>query len=102
MDVFANKYKEWETEENLLEWLQDVLEQREAGFEIEDDDTRETVWQQEKEDRLRKGLHTDMADYKAKKLFFLSNQFLSQPLQITLLQKDLVCKLNEDEESKLG
>ena len=63
MDVFANKYKEFETEENLFEWLQDVLKQRETGFEIEDDDTRE--------------LRTEMADYKAKKLFFESNQFLS-------------------------
>ena len=51
---------------------------------------------------MREGLLTEMADYKAKKLFFESNQFLSQPLQITLLQKNLVGKLNEDEESKLG
>ena len=29
-----------------------------------------------------------MADYKAKKLFFESNEFLSQPLQISLIKKD--------------
>ena len=52
LDVFSEKYKEFEKQEDLLEWLQDVLEQKEAGFEIEDDDTRETAWQQEKEDRM--------------------------------------------------
>jgi hypothetical protein len=101
LDVFSEKYKEFEKQEDLLKWLQDVLEQKEAGFEIEDDDTRTAAWQQEKEDRMRKGLHANMADYKAKKLFFESNQFLSKPLQISLIQKDLLGELNEDEESKL-
>jgi hypothetical protein len=55
MDVYANKYKEFDTEESLLNWLQDVLEQKGAGFDIEDDDTRETAWQREKEDRTRNG-----------------------------------------------
>ena len=50
---------------------------------------------------MRKDLHTNMADYKAKQLFFESNHFLSQPLQISLIQKDLCGKLNEDEEAKL-
>ena len=43
-----------------------------------------------------------MADYKATKLFFESNQFLSQPLQISLIKQDTCGKLNEDEKSKLG
>ena len=68
---------------------------------IEDDDTREDAWQQEKEKRKRQGLHTNMAEYKQRKLFFESNEFLSQPLQILLMKKDLLGKLNEDEESKL-
>ena len=51
---------------------------------------------------MRKGLHANMADYKAKMIFFESNQFLSQPLQISLIRKDLLGNLNEDEESKLG
>ena len=101
MDVYANKYKEFDTEESLLNWLQDVLEQKRAGFDIEDDDTRETAWQREKEDRTRKGLHTDMAEYKAKKLFFESNQFLLEPLQIKLLQKDLAGSLDTDEKYQL-
>ena len=42
-----------------------------------------------------------MPDYKAKKLFFESNQFLSQPLQMSLIRKDELGKLNADEESKL-
>jgi hypothetical protein len=40
MDVL-HKYKEFDSEESLLNWLQDVLEQKEEGFDIEDDDTRE-------------------------------------------------------------
>ena len=100
MDVL-HKYKEFDTEESLLNWLQDVLEQQRAGFDIEDDDTRETAWQREKEDRTRKGLHTDMAEYKAKKLFFESNQFLLEPLQIKLLQKDLAGCLDTGEKYQL-
>ena len=53
-DVFTSKYNKFEKQEDLLEWLQDVLEQKQAGFDIEDDDTREAAWQQEKEDRERK------------------------------------------------
>lgn len=101
LDVFSEKYKEFEKQGDLVEWLQDVLKQKEAGLEIEDDDTREAAWLSEKEDRIRKGLHTNIAEYKAKKLFFESNQFLTQPLQITLICKDLLGKLNEDEQSKL-
>ena len=41
-----------------------------------------------------------MADHKAKKLFFESNQFL-QPLLISLLQNDLFGKLSRDDEAKL-
>ena len=100
-DVFRNKYEKFEKEEDLLEWLLDVLEEKQAGFKIEDDDTRDAAWQQEKEDRIREDLHTNMTDYKAKKLFFESNHFLSQPLQISLIQKDLCGKQNEDEEAKL-
>ena len=100
MDVL-HKYKEFDTEENLLNWLLDVLEQKEEGFDIEDDDTREIAWQREKEDRTRKGLHTDMAEYKAKKLFFESNQFLLEPLQIKLLQKDLAGCLDTGEKYQL-
>ena len=100
MDVL-HKYKEFDTEESLLNWLQDVLEQKEEGFDIEDDDTREIAWQREKEDRTRKGLHTDMAEYKAKKLFFESNQFLLEPLQIKLLQKDLAGCLDTGEKYQL-
>ena len=101
LDVYTYKYKKFDKEEDLLEWLLDVLEEKQAGFKIEYDDTRDAAWQQEKEDRMRKDLHTNMADYKAKKLFFESNHFLSQPLQISLIQKDLCGKLNEDEEAKL-
>ena len=101
LDVSSEKYKEFEKQGDLLEWLQDVLKQKEAGLEIEDDDTREAAWLSEKEDRIRKGLHTNIAEYKAKKLFFESNKFLSQPLQITLICKDSLGKLNEDEQSKL-
>ena len=75
--VYHYKYKQFEKQEQLLEWLQDVLTQKEAGFDIEDDDTREALWLQEKEDRMQKELHTIMVDYKAKKLFFECNQFLS-------------------------
>ena len=39
-------YKTFEKQETLLEWLQDVLEQKQAGFHIEDDDSREAAWQQ--------------------------------------------------------
>ena len=42
-----------------------------------------------------------MADYKANKFFFESNQFLSQPLLISLLQNHLFGKLNRDDEAKL-
>ena len=101
-DVYHYKYKKFEKQEDLLEWLQDVLEQKEAGFEIEDDDTREAAWQQEKENRMRKGLNTNVAEYKAKKFFFESNQFLSQPLRTSLIKKDTCGKLNEDEKSNLG
>ena len=101
LDVFSEKYKEFEKQGDLFKWLQDVSNQKEAGFEIEDDDTREAAWKQEKEDRIRRGLHTNMAEYKAKKMFFDSNQFLSQPLLISLIYKDLLGKLNEDEQSKL-
>ena len=89
LDVYTYKYKKFEKEEDLLKWLQDVLEEKQAGFKIEDDDTRDAAWQQDKEDRMRKDLHTNMADYKAKKMFFESNHFLSQPLQTSLTQKDL-------------
>ena len=89
LDVYTYKYKKFEKEEDLLEWLLDVLEEKQAGFKIEDDDTRDVAWQQLKEDRMRKDLHTNMADYNAKKLIFESNQFLSQPLQISLIQKDV-------------
>ena len=79
-----------------------MLEQKQAGFHIEDDDTREAEWLQEKEHRERNELHTNMADHTAKKLFFASNPFLSQPLLISLLQKDICGNLTEDETSKLG
>ena len=39
-DVYHYKYNKFETQEYRLEWLQDVLKQKEAGFTIEDDDTR--------------------------------------------------------------
>ena len=77
-------YKTFEKQEDLLEWLQDVLEQKQATFEIEDDDTRETAWQQEKP---RHNFYTKVSDHEAKKLFFESNKFLSQPLQISLIKK---------------
>ena len=32
-------YKTFEKQEDLLEWLQDVVEQKQAGFKIEDDDS---------------------------------------------------------------
>ena len=101
-DVLTSKYKEFDKHEDLLEWLQDLLEQKQAGFHIEDDDSREAAWQKEKQDRERKGLHTNMSDHKAKKIFFESNEFLMQPLQISLLKKDICGKLTEDEKSKLG
>ena len=97
-----HSYKTFEKQEELLEWLQDVLEQQQAGFNIEDDDSREAAWQKEKQDREQKGLHTNMSDHKAKKIFFESNEFLSHPLQISLIKKDTCGKLNEDEKSKLG
>jgi len=75
-DVLTSKYKEFDKPEDLLEWLQDVVEQKELGFEIEDDDSREAAWLQEKADRKRKGLHTNMSDHKAKQLFFEYNKFL--------------------------
>ena len=81
-------YKTFEKQEDRLEWLQDVVEQKEAGFEIEDDDSREAAWLQEKADRERKKLHTNMSDHKAKKIFFESNRFLSLPLLISLIKKD--------------
>ena len=91
-------YKTFEKQEDLLEWLQDVLEQKQATFEIEDDDTRETAWQQEKP---QKNCYTKVSDHEAKKLFFESNKFLSQPLQISLIKKDACGTLSEDEKSKL-
>ena len=48
--MFSGKYKTFDNEEDLLQWLEDVLQQKEEGFEIEDDDTRELAWEQEKED----------------------------------------------------
>ena len=78
------------------------MEQKQAGFQIEDDDTREAAWQQEKQDREQKELHTNMSDHKAKRLFFESNEFLSQPLQIALIKKDARGTPNEDEKSTLG
>ena len=106
LDVFSHTYKKFESKEELLEWLQDVLEEKKAGFEVEDDDTREKAWQQEKENRMRKGLNTNadthVAEYKAKKFFFESNQFLSQPLRTSLIKKDTCGKLNEDEKFELG
>ena len=101
LDVLQS-YKTFEKQEDFLEWLQDVLEQKQAGFHIEDDDSREAAWQQEKQERQRKQLHTNMSDHKAKKIFFESNEFLSQPLQISLIKKDARGTLNEDEKSKLG
>ena len=47
LDVFSHTYKKFEEQEDLLAWPQDVLEEKNAGFEIEDDDTREAAWQQE-------------------------------------------------------
>ena len=94
-------YKEFEKQEDLLEWLEDLFEQKEAGFEIEDDDSREAAWMQEKADQERKGLRTIMSDHKAKKLFFEYNQFLSQPLQISLIKKDACGTLNEEEKFDL-
>ena len=44
-DVFSSEYKKFEKQEDLLEWLQDGLEQKQAGFDIEDDDAREVEWQ---------------------------------------------------------
>ena len=90
-------YKEFEKQEDLLEWLEDLFEQKEAGFEIEDDDSREAAWLQEKADRQRKGLHTNLSNHKAKKLFFEYNKFLSRPLQISLIKKDACGTLNEEE-----
>ena len=43
-----------------------------------------------------------MSDHKAKKLFFDLNQFLSQPLQISLIKPDICGTLTEDDKSKLG
>ena len=65
-----HSYKTFEKQEDLLKWLQDVLKQKQAGFEIEDDDSREAAWLQEKEDRKQKELHTDMSDHKANKTLF--------------------------------
>ena len=101
LDVL-HSYKTFEKQEDLLEWLQDVLEQKQVGFEIEDDDSREAAWQKEKQDREQKGLHTNISDHNAKKVFFESNLFLSQPLQISLIKKDARGTLNEDEKSTLG
>ena len=95
-DVLTSTYETFEKQEYLLEWLQDVFEQKQAGFHIEDDDTREAEWLQEKEHSERNELHTNMADHTAKKLFFESNQFLSQPLLISLLQKDIRGNLTAD------
>jgi len=100
-DVLTSKYKEFEKQEDLLEWLEDLFEQKAAGFEIEDDDSRAAAWLQEKADRERKGLRTNMSDHKAKKLFFEYNQFLSQPLQISLIKKDACGTLNEEEKFDL-
>ena len=36
-DVLTSKYKEFDKPEDLLEWLQDVVEQTQVGFHIEDD-----------------------------------------------------------------
>jgi hypothetical protein len=94
-------YKTFEKQEDRLEWLQDVVEQKEAGFEIEDDDSREAAWLQEKADRERKGLHTNMPDHKAKKIFFESNRFLSRSLLISLIKKDACGTLNEEEKFDL-
>ena len=47
LDVYTSKYKKFDKEEDLLEWLLDVLEEKQAGFKIEDDDTRDAAWQQE-------------------------------------------------------
>ena len=77
-----HSYKEFDKQEDLLEWLQDVVEQKEAGFDIEDDDSREAAWQQEKHERQRKGLHTNMSDHTANKIFVEYNQFLLQSIQI--------------------
>ena len=96
-----HSYKMFEKQEDLLEWLQDVVEQKQAGFKIEDDDSREATWLQEKADRERKGLHTNMPDHKAKKLFFEYNKFLSRPLQISLIKKDACGTLNEEEKFDL-
>ena len=71
-----------------MEWLQDVVEQKEAGFEIEDDVSREAAWLQEKAERERMGLQTNMSDHKAKKIFFESNRFLSRSLLISLIKRD--------------
>jgi len=100
-DVLTSKYKEFEKQEDLLKWLKDVVEQKEAGFEIEDDDSREAAWLQEKTDQERKGLRIIMSDHKAKKIFFESNRFLSQPLQISLIKKDACGTLNEEEKFDL-
>lgn len=97
-----HSYKKFDKQEDLLEWLQDVVEQKQAGFQIEDDDTREAAWQQEKQNRQQKKLNTNMSDHEAKKLFFESNEFLSQPLQISFIKKDACGTLSEDEKSKLG
>ena len=42
-DVLTSKYKEFDKPEDILEWLQDVVEQKELGFHIEDDDSREAA-----------------------------------------------------------
>ena len=96
-----HSYKTFEKQEDLLEWLQDVVEQKQAGFEIEDDDSREAAWLQEKADRERKGLHTNMSDHKAKKIFFESNRFLSRSLLISLIKRDACGTLNEEEKFDL-
>ena len=47
LDVYTYKYKKFDNEEDLLEWLQDVLDEKQAGFQIEDDGTRAAAWQRE-------------------------------------------------------
>ena len=100
IDVLHN-YKTFDNQEDLLEWLQDVVDQKILGFHIEDDDSREAAWLQEKADRKRKSLQTNMSDHKAKKLFFEYNKLLLQPLQLSLIKKDACGTLNEEEKFDL-
>ena len=53
-DVLTSKYKEFDKPEDLLEWLQDFVDQKELGFHIEDDDSREAAWLQEKKTKSAK------------------------------------------------